>query len=104
MLAASYEQVKEVAHDDYAIEVAAKLRAKAARYRDLAEAIFNPGLVAEIQAFARELELESRIIGTLAVPARRMSPSTVGALDACHAQAFDPVIVELTFPDLEFFH
>jgi hypothetical protein len=59
MLMASYQQVKSVAHYDHTIEVAAKLKAKAARYRDLAEAIFDPVLVAAVQAFASELELEA---------------------------------------------
>ena len=59
MLSASYNSVRAMAHYDHTIEVAAKLRAKAARYRDLAEAIFDPVLVAEIHAFASELELEA---------------------------------------------
>ena len=59
MLSASYNSVMAMAHYDHTIEAAAKLRAKAARYRDLEEAIFDPVLVAEIHAFASELELEA---------------------------------------------
>jgi hypothetical protein len=48
-----------VSHSDHTIEMAAQLKAKAARYRGLAESIFDPVLVAEVQDFARELELEA---------------------------------------------
>ena len=59
MLMASYEQVKAVSHQDHTIEMAAKLRAKAMRYRGLADSIFDPVLAAEVQGFAQELELEA---------------------------------------------
>jgi hypothetical protein len=48
-----------VAQYNYTIEMAAKLKTKAARYRGLAESIFDPVLAAEVQACARELELEA---------------------------------------------
>lgn len=48
-----------VSHYDYTIETAAKLKAKAERYLGLAECIFDPTLATEVQAFARELEMEA---------------------------------------------
>ena len=48
-----------MAHYDYTIELAATLKAKAARYRALAEAIFDSFIVAEIYALVRELESEA---------------------------------------------
>jgi hypothetical protein len=51
--------VTAMAHSDYTIELASKLKAKAARYRDLAEAIFDSFIVAEIYELVRELESEA---------------------------------------------
>jgi hypothetical protein len=51
--------VNRVSHYNYAIEVAAKLKAKAERYKGLAESIFDPVLASEVQDFARELEMEA---------------------------------------------
>ena len=38
---------------------AGELRARAARYRQLAEILFDPHVVAEVQACARELDIEA---------------------------------------------
>jgi hypothetical protein len=38
---------------------ASELRARAARYRQLAEVLFDPRVVAEVQACARELDTEA---------------------------------------------
>ena len=59
MLVASHEQVSAVNHSDYTIEMAALLKAKAARYRGLAESIFDPILATEVRSFAHELEREA---------------------------------------------
>jgi hypothetical protein len=40
-------------------EQAEKLKAKAARYRVLAQSILDPNLMAEVRAFARELDAEA---------------------------------------------
>ena len=48
-----------MAHYDHTIEAAAKLKAKAARYRNLVDGTFDPSLVAEVTALARELESEA---------------------------------------------
>lgn len=42
--------------------LAAKLKAKAARYRLLAETIFDPRLIAEVQACAHELDSEAALL------------------------------------------
>lgn len=44
------------------VVLAAKLKAKAARYRLLAETIFDPRLVAEVQACAHELDSEAALL------------------------------------------
>ena len=38
---------------------ASELRARAARYRQLADALYDPRVVAEVQACARELDTEA---------------------------------------------
>lgn len=38
---------------------ASELRARAARYRELAEVLYDPRVVAEVQACARELDTEA---------------------------------------------
>jgi hypothetical protein len=45
----------------------AALRAKAARYRLLAENLFDPGMVAVVQSCARELEAEALSLETVAL-------------------------------------
>jgi hypothetical protein len=45
---------------------ASELRAKAARYRRLAEVLFDPRVIAEVHACARELEAEAAWIDTQA--------------------------------------
>jgi hypothetical protein len=42
----------------------AELRAKAARYRQLAESLFDPGMVAVVLTCARELETEAASLET----------------------------------------
>jgi hypothetical protein len=41
---------------------AEKLRAQAARYRSLAETLFDPSLVAVVQECARELDAEAKVL------------------------------------------
>ena len=48
-----------------------KLRAKAARYRQLAEGLFDPGMVAVVQNCARELEAEAASLETTRLAGRR---------------------------------
>jgi hypothetical protein len=60
MLIVSNESVRAMANThDHTLEAAATLKAKAARYRALAQTTFDLPLIAEVNAFARELESEA---------------------------------------------